>query len=70
MKDELRGCEIHPHTNLNTTCTEYKYFYLWVNWSVHINLGYWTVRIELKGGVRDNLKQKTFFSMIFYGDTA
>ena len=25
---------------------------------------------SIKGGVRDNLKQKTLFSLIFYGDTA
>ena len=27
-------------------------------------------RSPLRGGVRDNLKQKTLFSLIFYGDTA
>ena len=26
--------------------------------------------VPLKGGVGDNLKEKTLFSLIFYGDTA
>ena len=32
--------------------------------------GHTQVFIILRGGVGDNLKEKTLFSLIFYGDTA